>query len=209
MAVGGLAVQGGCSAIGALSDGAAMLLATRVLEGFGFLAVTVAAPALIAQATPQITRDRAFALWATFMPGGITGVLLAAPLLSEPAGVGSGCSTPSCYSATPFSWICAFHPLPRQLLPAEAFRRTSAGASRPAVHGFSQGPTSIGWWRARWTQLGRPRRLPPCVPSSQHRASRQIFRRWKAPAAAMLVHRGIPPGPWGCRGGKEKPGQTT
>jgi MFS transporter, DHA1 family, inner membrane transport protein len=83
MAVGGLAVQGGCSAIGALSDGAAMLLATRVLEGFGFLAVTVAAPALIAQATPQITRDRAFALWATFMPGGITGVLLAAPLLSE------------------------------------------------------------------------------------------------------------------------------
>jgi NAD(P)-dependent dehydrogenase (short-subunit alcohol dehydrogenase family) len=62
MAVGGLAVQGVCSAIGALSDGAAMLLATRVLEGFGFLAVTVAAPALIAQATPQSTRDRAFAL---------------------------------------------------------------------------------------------------------------------------------------------------
>jgi MFS transporter, DHA1 family, inner membrane transport protein len=45
MAVGGLLLQGVCSAIGAFSDGAPMLLATRVLEGFGFLAVTVAAPA--------------------------------------------------------------------------------------------------------------------------------------------------------------------
>jgi MFS transporter, DHA1 family, inner membrane transport protein len=81
MAVGGLLLQGICSAIGALSAGAPMLLATRVLEGFGFLAVTVAAPALIVQAAPQRVRDRAFAVWATFMPVGIAGVLLAAPLL--------------------------------------------------------------------------------------------------------------------------------
>jgi DHA1 family inner membrane transport protein len=82
MAVGGLLLQAVCSAIGALSGGAPMLLATRVLEGFGFLAVTVAAPALIVQAAPQRVRDRAFAVWATFMPVGIAGVLLAAPLLS-------------------------------------------------------------------------------------------------------------------------------
>jgi MFS transporter, DHA1 family, inner membrane transport protein len=82
MAVGGLLLQGVCSAIGAFSDGAPMLLATRVLEGFGFLAVTVAAPALIVEAAPQHLRDRAFATWATFMPVGIAGVLLAAPLLS-------------------------------------------------------------------------------------------------------------------------------
>jgi DHA1 family inner membrane transport protein len=81
MAVGGLVLQGVCSAVGALSDGAPMLLATRVLEGFGFLAVTVAAPALIVQVAPQRVRDRAFAIWATFMPVGIAGVLLAAPLL--------------------------------------------------------------------------------------------------------------------------------
>ena len=82
MAVGGLVLQGVCSAIGAFSDGAAILLTTRVLEGFGFLAVTVAAPALIVQAAPQRVRDRAFAIWATFMPVGFAGVLLAAPLLS-------------------------------------------------------------------------------------------------------------------------------
>ena len=34
MAVGGLVLQGVCSAIGAFSDGAAILLITRVLEGF-------------------------------------------------------------------------------------------------------------------------------------------------------------------------------
>jgi DHA1 family inner membrane transport protein len=82
MAVWGLLLQGACSAAGALSDGAPMLLTTRVLEGFGFLAVTVAAPALIVEAAPQHLRDRAFAIWATFMPVGIAGVLLAAPLLS-------------------------------------------------------------------------------------------------------------------------------
>jgi DHA1 family inner membrane transport protein len=81
MAVEGLLLQGVCSAIGAVSDGAPMLLSTRVLEGFGFLAVTVAAPALIVQAAPRHLRDRAFAIWATFMPVGIAGVLLAAPLL--------------------------------------------------------------------------------------------------------------------------------
>jgi DHA1 family inner membrane transport protein len=81
MAVGGLVLQGVCSAIGAFSAGAPMLLATRMLEGFGFLAVTVAAPALIVQAAPRHLRDRAFAIWATFMPVGIAGVLLAAPLL--------------------------------------------------------------------------------------------------------------------------------
>ena len=54
-----------------------------MLGGFGFLAVTVAAPALIVQVAPPRVRDRAFAIWATFMPVGITGVLLAAPLLSE------------------------------------------------------------------------------------------------------------------------------
>jgi DHA1 family inner membrane transport protein len=104
MAVGALVLQGVCSASGALSDSAAMLLTTRVLEGFGFLAATVAAPPLIVQVARQRVRDRAFALWATFMPVGITGVLLAAPLLSAigwraSGGVLPACSDGSCRSS--------------------------------------------------------------------------------------------------------------
>jgi DHA1 family inner membrane transport protein len=102
MAVRALVLQGVCSASEALS--AAMLLTTRVLEGFGFLAVRVAAPALIVQVARQRVRDRAFALWATFMPVGITGVLLAAPLLSAigwraSGGVLPACSDGSCRSS--------------------------------------------------------------------------------------------------------------
>src|SRR5262245_1111449 len=77
IAVGGLVLQGVCSATGALSGGMPMLLTTRVLEGFGFLAVTVAARALIVQVAPARGRDRAFAMWDAFMPVGITGVSVA------------------------------------------------------------------------------------------------------------------------------------
>lgn len=81
MAASGLALQAIASALGALSPDAAPLLATRVIEGFGFLAVTVAAPALIVEVTAARDRDRATAIWATFMPVGMTAILLAAPLL--------------------------------------------------------------------------------------------------------------------------------
>ncbi len=80
--IAGLLLQGIGSALGASSPGATSLLATRVLEGLGFLGVVVAAPALIAAAVHDAQRKRAMALWATFMPLGMTVVMLAAPLLS-------------------------------------------------------------------------------------------------------------------------------
>ena len=82
MAVAGLLLQAAGSALGAVSASAVTLLATRVVEGLGFLCVVVAAPALITAAAPTHIRDRAMALWATFMPIGITVIMLAAPLLS-------------------------------------------------------------------------------------------------------------------------------
>lgn len=82
MAVGGLLLQAAGSAVGALSAGAPLLLATRAIEGMGFLAATIAAPALIvAVARPQ-DRGRAFAMWATFFPVGMTIVMFGAPLLT-------------------------------------------------------------------------------------------------------------------------------
>ncbi len=71
------------AAIGAGATAPAAVLATRVVEGLGFVGVTVAAPALIAAAAPSEVRERAMALWATFMPVGMTLVMLAAPLLGE------------------------------------------------------------------------------------------------------------------------------
>jgi DHA1 family inner membrane transport protein len=82
MLVTGLALQGAASALGALAEGAWLLLAMRTLEGLGFLGVVVAAPVLIVRIAAGHDRERAFAVWATFMPVGITLSLLAAPVLS-------------------------------------------------------------------------------------------------------------------------------
>lgn len=68
-------------AIGAGAGGAPLLLASRAVEGLGFLAVIVAAPALLAAITPAPRAGRVFALWSTFMPVGMTIILVAAPLL--------------------------------------------------------------------------------------------------------------------------------
>ncbi|ANN78362.1 CynX/NimT family MFS transporter [Bordetella flabilis] len=81
MAVVGLLLQGVGSLLGGLAPDAFALLATRVLEGMGFLCLIVAAPTLVAAVAPVAVRGRAMALWATFMPMGMTLIFLAAPSL--------------------------------------------------------------------------------------------------------------------------------
>jgi len=82
LALGGLLLQAFGSAAGAAAEGAALLLATRVIEGVGFLTVTVAAPTLIVALARPSDRGRAIAVWGTFMPIGIALVMLGAPLLT-------------------------------------------------------------------------------------------------------------------------------
>jgi MFS transporter, DHA1 family, inner membrane transport protein len=82
MALGGLLLQGFGSAAGALADGAPLLLATRALEGVGFLTVTIAAPTLVVAVARPRDLGRAIAVWGTFMPVGIAIVMLGAPLLA-------------------------------------------------------------------------------------------------------------------------------
>ena len=81
--IGGLALQAVGSALGAMAGELPSLLATRALEGLGFLAVTVAAPTLVVATTAPASRKRAFAAWAMFMPVGMAIVMLAAPLLGR------------------------------------------------------------------------------------------------------------------------------
>ena len=84
-----LLVLGG--ALGALvTPGAAMpaqsalwlLLGARMIEGIGFIALIVSAPALIAATVAPARRNLAFGFWASYMPLGASLALLAsAPLL--------------------------------------------------------------------------------------------------------------------------------
>jgi len=69
------------SLAGGLAPGAALLLLSRVVEGFGFMVVMIAAPALITVATTPADRPLAFGLWGCFMPFGMAVAMLAAPLL--------------------------------------------------------------------------------------------------------------------------------
>lgn len=78
----GLLLQAGGGAAGAMSPDIVLLLLTRVVEGIGFLAVVVAAPALISTLAQGTDQPRAFAVWSTFMPAGMMLVMLGAPLLS-------------------------------------------------------------------------------------------------------------------------------
>lgn len=81
MIASGLLLQAAGSAIGGMSPGASLLLTMRALEGLGFLGVIVAAPPLIYALAPKRKLDRAMAIWATFMPVGMTVIMLASPLL--------------------------------------------------------------------------------------------------------------------------------
>jgi MFS transporter, DHA1 family, inner membrane transport protein len=82
MALGGLLLQGAAGAIGAFADAAPLLLLTRAIEGLGFLTVTVAAPTLIVGVVRPRDLGRAIAVWGTFMPVGMTVVMLGAPLIT-------------------------------------------------------------------------------------------------------------------------------
>jgi predicted MFS family arabinose efflux permease len=71
------------TSIGAAAPGYTVLLASRVLEGFGFLLVTVAGPAILNRVAKDGPRDFAFALWSCFMPAGMALAMLAGPLFSD------------------------------------------------------------------------------------------------------------------------------
>jgi MFS family permease len=59
-----------------------VLLAARIVEGVGFLAVVLAIPSALAHAVALERRDFVMAAWSAYMPIGIMLMLLAAPLLS-------------------------------------------------------------------------------------------------------------------------------
>ncbi|MBW8724244.1 MAG: MFS transporter [Inquilinus limosus] len=78
----GLAALALGSVVGATAGSFPLLLATRVLEGLGFLLVVVAAPALLQRIVAAKDRDLAFGIWSAFMPAGMAVALLLGALLA-------------------------------------------------------------------------------------------------------------------------------
>ena len=80
-ALAGLVVMVAGGLLGALAGGYGTLLASRFLEGVGFLLFVVAAAPLLAAATLPQDRATAFSIWSSYMPTGGTLALLVAPLV--------------------------------------------------------------------------------------------------------------------------------
>jgi MFS family permease len=82
----GLACQTFGSLSGAFSQTAYMLLATRFLEGLGYILAVVAAPALILRITRPENVRLAFGVWGSFMPFGSALMMVASPFLVQISG---------------------------------------------------------------------------------------------------------------------------
>jgi len=68
---GGLLVMAAVAVLGALADSGGVLLATRIVLGFGYLGVVVAGPPLISRLAAPEDRSFALAIWGAFVPIGI------------------------------------------------------------------------------------------------------------------------------------------
>ncbi|HRP96626.1 MAG TPA: MFS transporter [Rhodocyclaceae bacterium] len=79
----GLATMVAGAGLGALADGYPLLLASRVLEGSGFIAVVVTLPSLIAHSTAPRDQRLALGLWSIYLPFGSSVVMLTAPLVLD------------------------------------------------------------------------------------------------------------------------------
>ncbi|MBK4217680.1 MFS transporter [Paracoccus caeni] len=76
----GLVIVAAGAAMGAASGTYGWLLISRIIEGAGFLLISVAAPSILERVTDIPRRNLAFALWSCFMPAGLAIAMLAGPL---------------------------------------------------------------------------------------------------------------------------------
>ena len=79
--IAGLATAGIGSLAGAFAESGGMMIATRVIEGCGFLAAVLALPRLLRAVTAPRDRDTVLAVWGAYMPIGSLIMMLAGPHL--------------------------------------------------------------------------------------------------------------------------------
>ncbi|MBG6075994.1 CynX/NimT family MFS transporter [Polaromonas sp. CG_9.11] len=81
--VAGLLMLGCASALGGLANGAAWLLATRALEGWGFLWVVLPAPGLVRRLVLPERLNGMLGVWGAYMPFGTSLALLLGPSVMQ------------------------------------------------------------------------------------------------------------------------------
>ncbi|WP_175208465.1 MFS transporter [Achromobacter anxifer] len=83
MLLAGLVATAAGSVTGAMASAYGVLLTSRVVEGLGFLMITVAGPAALQRMVSASTRDFAFALWSCYMPAGMAIAMLASQAFTD------------------------------------------------------------------------------------------------------------------------------
>ncbi|WP_372022350.1 MFS transporter (plasmid) [Tistrella mobilis] len=78
--IAGLALTALGAVIGATASGYGLLLVSRILEGAGFLLITVAGPAILNRIARPGQQDIVLALWSCFMPAGLALAMFTGPL---------------------------------------------------------------------------------------------------------------------------------
>lgn len=86
LSVCGMVLLAAGSAAGAGAESASAILATRLVEGFGYITAIVSAPSIIAQAAAPADRRICVGMWGAFMPTGMGAMLAVSPYLQEWAG---------------------------------------------------------------------------------------------------------------------------
>lgn len=81
--LGGMAVMAAGSLLGALAPDGDWLLATRVLEGVGFVCLVVTGPALVTRLMRPEDHRLALGIWGAYLPAGVTLMLLASPVILD------------------------------------------------------------------------------------------------------------------------------
>ncbi len=83
LALAGLIVTAVAGAAGSVASSPALLLATRAVEGLGFILTTVSIPPLMLALSADRDRSRVMGLWGAYMPTGMGAMLfLSGPLLT-------------------------------------------------------------------------------------------------------------------------------
>jgi len=77
----GMVIIGAASLLGSVAPTPGLLLASRLLEGLGYIICTVCAPALIFRLTHPSDLGLAFGLWGCFMPLGTSIMMFGSPFL--------------------------------------------------------------------------------------------------------------------------------
>jgi predicted MFS family arabinose efflux permease len=81
--IAGLCTIGLASIAGAAAPNGMLLLATRVIEGCGFLAAVLSVPRLLRVVSQPADSDRVFALWGAYLPCGAALMMLLGPLFAK------------------------------------------------------------------------------------------------------------------------------